>query len=185
MRRMTAGGPTRRALLTGGSVLMVSACRPGEQRVTPSLAAREIRRRAGLAAESVALRERYAGALARLGPGDGRRAADTRELLISLAAEHDAHAAALLPPAAARWLRRTESTPASSLTPASPSLAAPSSSAADRGGLALERKVLAAAERAAYRRRAQQARTAAPDLARLLASIAACNAAHAALLDPS
>jgi hypothetical protein len=42
---------------------------------------------------------------------------------------------------------------------------------------------LAAAEHAASHRRGRQARDASPDLARLLASIAACEAAHASLLE--
>jgi hypothetical protein len=49
--------------------------------------------------------------------------------------------------------------------------------------LAEARASLAVVERAASRRRGRQARGTGPELARLLASIAACEATHAALLE--
>ena len=177
MRRMTAGGPGRRTVLAGGAALLLSACLPGGDDAAPAAAVRAIRQRARLAQESRGLSARYAAA--------ARQFPEARAELGALAGEHDAHAAALLPPTAARWLRQV-APPAAATAPAATPPTAPPATPAPPGALpsslTAAQQVLAGAERAAGRRRATAARTAEPGLARLLASISACHAVHADLL---
>lgn len=178
---MSAAGPTRRAVLTGGGVLLVAGCLPGEDPVEPSARDVELGLRAGIAAEVSALAAAY-GRVLEAFPA-------AREQLSTLAGEHAAHVEALLgPPAARRPAARPSATP----SPAAPSSSAPPTTSPPGGpsvppSLPAARAGLADAEARAARRRARQAREARPELARLLASIAACNAAHAALLreDPA
>ena len=168
---MRADEVSRRALLTGTAAaagLALAGCRdePAAPRVS-----RDLRRRGAIAAEVSALADLYAGVLDRVPAASAE--------LATLAAEHAAHVDALLgPPAARRLLRRAAtSSPTASAAP-SPSASAPTVPAT----LPEARADLAAAETAASRRRAGQSRTAEPGTARLLASIAACNAVHADLL---
>lgn len=178
MRGM-AGAPGRRAVLAGAGALAVSACLPYDRDnrdVLASAQARLIRRRSRLAEESRALAVSYRDALARF--------PDARDRLEPLAAEHAAHAQALLPPHAARWLRRAASAPAPSADdPTSGTTPAPGPPTALPTTMSAALRELQRRERAAARRRSGQARREADrQLARLLASIAACNAVHAELL---
>jgi len=180
MRGMAAA-PGRRAVLAGAGALAVSACLPydrDDRDVLASAQARLIRHRSRLAEESRALAASYRDVLARF--------PDARDRLEPLAAEHADHARALLPPHAARWLRRVTSTPAPSAgdrnSGATPSSAPPTALPTTMSAALQE---LRRRERAATRRRSRQAgREADPQLARLLASIAASNAVHAELLRP-
>jgi len=101
-----------------------------------------------------------------------------RRALAPLAAEHDAHVAALvaLQPAPTPSASGSASPSASTSPSASPPPVAPT--------LAAARNELVAAELAAAERRRQQAGIAGPELARLLASIAACESVHARLVAP-
>lgn len=170
---MGAAGVSRRTVvsaLVGAGALLVGGCSRGEDgRPAPP---RELRVRARIAEEVSALAGLYAGVIERF--------PDSAAELSTLAAEHTAHVEALLgPPAARRLLRRaTSATPSPSGSP-SPS---PSVPPAVPATLAAARVLLADTEASASRRRAARARTADPGTARLLASIGACNAVHAALL---
>lgn len=168
---MGAAGLSRRTVvsaLVGGGALLVGGCSRGED--GPPAPPRELRVRARIAEEVSGLTELYAGVLERF--------PDAASELSTLAAEHSAHVEALLgPPAARRLLRRAGS--ATAPPSGSPSPSAPPEVPAT---LAAARLMLADSEAAASRRRAAQARTATPGTARLLASIGACNAVHAALL---
>jgi hypothetical protein len=106
----------------------------------------------------------------------------TRAALGPLAAEHDAHVAALV-----ALLPAPTATPSGSPSPsgsasasgsASP-IASPPPVAASRAEAVA---ALATAERTAAARRRGQAGGAGPELARLLASIAACEVVHATLV---
>lgn len=178
MRGM-ADAPGRRAVLASAGALAVSACLPydGDDRdVLASAQARLIRRRSRLAEESLALAVLYRGVLARF-PG-------ARDPLELFAAEHADHARALLPPPAARWLRRAASSPARSAGgPTSATTPSPAPSTALPTTMSAALRELRRVERAAARRRSRQARRETdPQLARLLASIAASNAVHIQLL---
>ena len=163
MSRPAPAGPTRRDVLVGGAVLALAGCLPADQPEPRSTVPPEMRVRARIAAEVTSLSLLYTAVLARFPQAEPE--------LATLAAEHDAHVEALLGPAA----RRT-APPATPAPSASPAPAVP-------GSLVQARAALVTAERAASRRRARQARRASPALARLLASISACGAAHAALLE--
>lgn len=178
---MWGAGPTRRAVLAGGGALLAAGCLPGEERAGPTARDLEVRLRTRIAGEVAALADLYAAVLDRF--------PEARAELSTLAAEHAAHVAALLgPPAAATPDPRSPSTPAAPATPAGPATpAAPSAPAepappAVPSTMRLARGLLVQAETRAADRRARQAGDARPGLARLLASISACNAAHAALL---
>ena len=157
-------GPTRRAVLAAGSVLTLSACLPGADdeptRPDPDLVLR--RRAARQVGELVAS---YAAVVTAF-PQAGAPQLDT---LRALAAEHEAHVAALTGPAP------TASPSPSSRATASAVPVAPSSMAASL-------RWLAGLERAAARRRTRQSLRAGPDLARLLAAVGASEATHAAVL---
>lgn len=146
----------------GGGLLAVAGCLgpPDSPPVDPFAAERRLRER--VAREVSELSSAYDAVLARF-----PEAADE---LATLAAEHAAHIAALRGPQPSAP-PSTASTP-----PSSPPASVPST-------VAEARVVLAAAERAASERRTRQAVTAPARTARLLASIAACEATHAALLE--
>jgi hypothetical protein len=151
-------GLSRRAVLATGGVLTLSACLPGTDREParpdPDLLLR--RRVAGQVRDLVAA---YAAVVAAFPQADARQLGTLR----SLAAEHEAHVTALEPPTA---------TPSPSSTPTMSAPTVPSSMA---GAL----RWLTGLERAAARRRSRQSLRAGPDLARLLASVAASDATHA------
>jgi hypothetical protein len=154
--------PNRREVLVGGALLALAGCLPGSEPEAPRLSPDQ-RLRARVADEVDALAARYDAVIARFPAG--------RSQLSTLSAEHQAHARAL------RGRRTSSTTPSPSATP---SASAPPAVPAT---LAAARAALAAAERAAARRRGRQARGCGPELARLLASIGACEATHAALLE--
>jgi hypothetical protein len=158
--------PSRREVLAGGALLAIGGCLPTDGTSGAPAVSPEQRFRARVAGEVRDLASRYDAVIARF-PG-------TRAELSTLAAEHEAHAAALLGPAPAGTASTSASASASATPSPSPTVAATVEEA---------RAALAAAERAASRRRARQARRAAPELARLLASIAACEAVHVSLLE--
>lgn len=151
-------GLSRRAVLATGSVLTLSACLPGTDdeptRPDPDLV---LRRRAA----------RQAGELftSYLAVVNAFPQADAQQLdtLRVLAAEHEAHVTALAVPS-------PTATPTASAAPVVPS------------SMADSLRWLAGLERAAARRRTRQALRAGPDLARLLASVGASEAAHVTVL---
>lgn len=169
--------PSRRAVLLGGgsvgALLVVSAAgctsaggtpspSPTPTRATPPPGNPDnpdsdlaLRRR--VAVEVLALRAAYTAVIEAF--------PSLRRTVSGLAAEHDAHAAAL--------------DPATTPPATSPSTGPATTASLSRSG-ALRR--LAALERAAATRRTADMLVAGPDLARLLASISACETTHAALL---
>jgi hypothetical protein len=158
-------GPCRRSVLAGTGLLLVAACTGSPKVVVPRLTPdQRLARRA--ANEITVLAAAYAATIA--------AHPTTRASLGPLAAEHDAHVAALvalLPPPTA--------TPSGSASPTgstSPSASPPPVAASPAEAVA----ALAAAERTAAARRRGQAGRAGAELARLLASIAACEAVHIA-----
>lgn len=140
----------------------------------------ELLLRARVADEARALAAQYAATVERFPAA--------RTELATLGAEHEEHARALLPRRAARALASSTATvTATSTTDATGTASsAPSSSPPPTvpSTLPAARAELAEAERVASRRRLRQLRATrrSPELARLLASVAACEAAHAALL---
>jgi hypothetical protein len=162
-------GPSRRSVLAGGGLLFLAACTGSPAVRAPALTAdQRLARR--VADEITVLAAAYAATIA--------AHPDSRAVLAPLAAEHGAHVAALvaLQPA-------PTSTPSGSATPsASPSASASAPTPPVPPSPAAAREALAAAERTAAQRRGKQAGRAGPELARLLASIAACEAVHAALV---
>lgn len=166
--------PSRREVLVGGGLiggglLALAGCLPGVDDASPPPVDPELRVRARIAEEVRALARHYEAV------SDRFPAARPDGLLAAFAAEHTEHARALLGPGARSRSRTTSATssPSAGATVAPP---VPTDE-----GEAL--RSLVVAERAASRRRARQAGRASPALARLLASIAACEAAHAALLE--
>ena len=149
-------------VLATGSVLTLSACLPGADdeptRPDPDLV---LRRRA--ARQVGELVTSYAAVVTAFPQAD----AGQLDTLRSLAAEHEAHVAALAGPAPTASPSGTPTAPATPVVP---------SSRAD----AL--RWLAGLDRAAARRRTRQSRQAGPDLARLLAAVGASEATHAAVL---
>lgn len=162
MTRPAPRPPSRRDVLVGGGLLTLAGCLPGDG-PTPPAVPPEVRLRGRVATEVAGLEALYAAVLARFPAARGE--------LAPLAAEHTAHVAALRGPAT-----RPTASPSPTGSPATP----PPPTVPD--SLAAARRTLAAAEQSASDRRARQAVGAAPGTARLLASIAACEAAHAALL---
>lgn len=147
-------------------VALLTGCRHVEVAPPPRRTA-EQRLRDRVAAEVAELAALYAAVIARF----PQETAD----LSTYAAEHSAHVDALRGPAATR--DAGTGTPSASAT-AGPAATVPEVAATRREA----RAQLAAAEETAARRRAGQAAQAPPGTARLLASIAACEAGHAALL---
>lgn len=148
----------------GGGLLALAGCLPGDSDVAGPPADPELKVRARITAEVRALAGRYEAVMT------AHPAARPR--LAPLAAEHEAHAEALLGP--------VDPTPSASgstsATPVPPAVAETLDAALAE---------LVVAERKASRRRSGQAGRASPELARLLASVAGCEAAHAALLSPA
>jgi len=165
MTRPAPRPPSRRDVLVGGGLLALAGCLPGDEAAPPAVPA-EVRLRTRVATEVEALEALYAAVLARFPAA--------RDELSPLAAEHTAHVAALRGPAPSR--PTTSPSPTGSPSPSATPPAVP-------GTLPAARRALAAAERSASDRRARQAVGTVPGTARLLASIAACEDAHAALLD--
>lgn len=149
-------------MLASGSLLAVAGCLGPADTAPADPFAAERRLRARVAREVAELAARYDAVLARF-PG----AADE---LATLAAEHVAHVAALRGP-------QPSASPGNTTASASPAPPAVPST------LAEARTELAVAEREASERRTRQAVAAPAGTARLLASVAACEAAHAALLE--
>jgi hypothetical protein len=158
-------GPTRRAVLATGGALALAACLPADE-PQPPRPDRDLRLRRAVAGEVRVLVAAYAAvATAFPDAGSGRRAR-----LRALAAEHEAHVVALAGPARST----TAPSPSASASVVPPQVPAMPAEAVTW---------LAGLERAAADRRTDQVLAAGADLARLLASIAACEAAHADLLD--
>lgn len=162
-------------MLAGGCLLALAGCLPWSDQpprlpVDPELATRS------RIAEEVRALARYYGAVMERFPA-------VRPELATLAAEHEEHSRALLGPTPTTPSRSPSPSgtpsrspsPSPSGTPSTPVPAVPESLAAALGSLV-------DAELAAARRRSRQAGRASPALARLLASVAGCEAAHAALL---
>jgi hypothetical protein len=170
MTNARGDGPSRRSVLAGGGVLLLAACTGSSTPRAPELTAdQRLARR--IADEINVLATAYALTIA--------AHPRIRASLAALAAEHVAHAVALT-----ALLPKPTSTSSSSPPPsgsASPSASPPATIAPS---VAAARTELAAAERAAAARRRHQAGRAGPELARLLASIAACEAVHAGLVAP-
>ena len=164
--------PGRRQVLAGAAAALLAVplagCLPGDDEDEPDRPDPDLLLRARVAEEVRGLAAQYAAVIARF-----PAAADE---LATLAAEHEAHARALLPRRVARTL-----TPTASPTGSPPS-ATPSPTPAVAATLRRARADLADAETVAARRRTRQTLRARPATARLLASIAGCEAAHAALL---
>jgi hypothetical protein len=172
--------PGRRQVLVGAAVTVAAAavatglagCLPGGDD-EPEPPDPELLLRARVAGEVRALAAQYAAAVERF--------PEARAELATLGAEHEAHARALLP-------RRVERALASATATASPSGSSRAGQTATPSAppvaptLRAARADLATAERTASRRRLRQVGRGSPELARLLASVAACEAAHAALL---
>jgi hypothetical protein len=163
MSRAASGLPSRREVLVGGSLLALAGCLPGGDDEDGPPVDPEARVRARIAAEVRALGSHYDGVIARFPEAEPR--------LAPLAAEHEAHARALLGPPRAR----PSASGSPSATPSASPPVVPETLVEALAGLV-------SAERAASRRRAGQAGRASPGLARLLASVGGCEAAHAALL---
>jgi hypothetical protein len=162
-----AAGPSRRSVLAGTGLLLIAACTGSPGVVVPRLTADQ-RLARPVADEITALAAAYAATIA--------AHPTTRAALGPLAAEHEAHVAALvaLLPAPTATPTTSSTTPPSG--PTSPSASPPPVAASPADALA----ALAAAERTAAARRRGQAGRAGAELARLLASIAACEAVHIA-----
>jgi hypothetical protein len=164
MSRAAPRLPSRREVLVGGALVALGGCLPDTEPAAPARSPEE-RLRARVADEVDDLAARYAAVMARFPQG--------RPELSMLAAEHEAHVRALRGRGPASRPRSPSPSP-SAKGPAAP--AVPET-------LAEARASLAVVERAASRRRGRQATGTGPKLARLLASIAACEATHAALLE--
>jgi hypothetical protein len=164
MSRAAPRLPSRREVLVGGALVALGGCLPDTEPAAPARSPEE-RLRARVADEVDDLAARYAAVIARFPQG--------RPELSMLAAEHEAHVRALRGRGPASRPRSPSPSP-SATGPAAP--AVPET-------LAEARASLAVVERAASRRRGRQATGTGPELARLLASIAACEATHAALLE--
>lgn len=166
--------PGRRQVLAGAAALVLTVplvplagCLPGADEDEPDEPDPDLLLRARAAEEVRALAAQYAAVIARF-PTAG-------DELATLAAEHEEHARALLPRRVARTLTPTASpTGARSPSPTPTPTVAPTLRAAMAD--------LVAAETRAARRRTRQAVRAKPETGRLLASVAGCEAAHAALL---
>jgi hypothetical protein len=166
MSRAAPRLPSRREVLVGGALVALGGCLPDTEPAAPARSPEE-RLRARVADEVDDLAARYAAVMARFPQG--------RPELSMLAAEHEAHVRALRG-------RGPASRPRSPSPSPSPSATGPDAPAVPET-LAEARASLAVVERAASRRRGRQATGTGPELARLLASIAACEATHAALLE--
>lgn len=170
-------GPTRRAVLATGGALALAACLPADDQ-RPLRPDPDLRLRRTVAGEVRVLVAAYAAVAAAVPDAGSALLARLR----SLAAEHQAHVAALEGP-------RPTASPSPSTSTGSPS---PSTSTGSPSPPTAPPQVpstpaaavtwLAGLERAAADRRTGQVLRAGADLGRLLASIAACDSAHADLL---
>lgn len=162
-------GPSRRDLLAGAALLLASACTGSTAPPPPAPLTADQRLARRVASEVRVLSAAYAATIT--------AHPSTRSRLSGLAAEHELHAAALDGLVPVRTA--TASAPATTTGPTSPSPSAvPEVPATPEAATA----ALAEAERAATQHRRGQALRAGPELARLLASIAACEAVHADLV---
>lgn len=160
-------GPSRRSVLAGTGLLLVAACTGSPRVVVPRLTAdQRLARRA--ANQITVLAAAYAATIA--------AHPTTRTALGPLAAEHEAHVAALVALLPAPSASASPSGSASPGGSTSPSASAPPVAPSPAEAVA----ALATAERTAAGRRRGQAGRAGAELARLLASIAACEAVHTA-----
>ncbi|MDQ1666803.1 MAG: hypothetical protein QOH75_2834 [Actinomycetota bacterium] len=158
--------PSRRGVLAGAATLLVAGCTRTSAPEPPPGPTPDERLAARVAAEISTLVAAYAATIARH-PG-------TRPRLSTLMTEHEAHLSAL---------HATTPTPTPSATASASSSPTPSGTAAPVPATPADaRAALATAEAAAASRRGDQALRARPELARLLASIAACGAGHVVLL---
>jgi len=172
--------PGRRQVLRTAAVTAAAAttatvlagCLPGDDEPEPPDP--ELLLRARVAGEVRALAAQYAATVDRFPAA--------RRELATLGAEHEEHARALLPRHAARALAAATATGSATGTATGTASPAPAPSPTVPSTLRAARTELAEAERSASRRRLRQLRGRSPELARLLASVAACEAAHAALL---
>jgi hypothetical protein len=159
---MREAHPSRRAVLASAGALALTGCLGAtdepEPRPDPDLRLRE-----RVAAEVDELVRAYAAATQAF-PG-------LTDRLAPLAAEHQAHLTALRGPQ-----------PSGSPGAGASGSATPPAAPAVPGSGAATVTWLAGLERRAARRRAHQTATAGPDLARLLASVGACESVHAVLL---
>jgi hypothetical protein len=159
---MTDARPTRRAVLSAGGLLAVAACTGGNKPAPRRPPDPDTRIKADVVTGVRYLASLYAATM--------QRHPTLRGPLGRLAAEHAAHLTALgEEPSPTGTPAPSTSTPSSS-PPAVP----PTPDAA--------RAALAAAERQSAGQRLEQLTAASPGLARLVAAIGACEAAHAALL---
>lgn len=168
------GRPSRRSVLAGGGLFLLAACTGSSPPPAPQLTAdQRLARRVGT--EITVLLGAYAATIT--------AHPRTRGALAPLAAEHEAHLKALTalqpaPPIASPSASSSGSNaPSPSASPSVPAVPVEPSPAAAR-------TALSRAEEAAAARRRQQAGDAGPELARLLASIAACETVHAILVAP-
>ena len=159
---MREAHPSRRAVLVSAGAVALAGCVGSTNEPEPAPDP-DLRLRDRVAAEIDELVGAYAAAT-EAHPG-------LTDRLAPLAAEHQAHVTALRGP------RPSGSPSAGAGGPATPPAGpeAPGSSAATVTWLA-------GLERRAARRRDRQTATAGPDLARLLASVGACESVHAVLL---
>lgn len=155
--------PSRRAVLTTGGALALAGCLPGSGGPQPQPDP-DLRLRLRVATEITELGAAYAAAMA--------AHPDLASRLAPLAVEHRAHVAALRGPAGSA----APDSPASRSGPATPPPEVPATPAATLAWLT-------GLEHRATQRRRRQALLAGPGLARLLASVGSCEAAHAALLE--
>jgi hypothetical protein len=159
--------PSRRCVLAGGGLLLVAACTGSPSVVRPPPLTSDQRLAQRVTVEIRSLVAAYTATIA-AHPA-------TAKALGPLAAEHRAHLAALVTLLPAPATSTPTPSPSASTSPSTtPPAVAPSPAAALAD--------LATAERSAAARRSQQAGRAGPELARLLASIAACEAVHAVLV---
>lgn len=163
------------AAAAAATTTVLAGCLPGDDEPEPPDP--ELLLRARVADEVRALAARYAATVDRFPAA--------RSELATLGAEHEEHARALLPRHAARALASATAGATATATGTASSAPAPPPTPAVPSTLPAARAELAEAERAASGRRLRQLRRmtgGSPELARLLASVAACEAAHAALL---
>lgn len=160
---MPAARPSRRAVLATGGALALSACLPEADGPQPKPDP-DLRLRQRVGAEVSELAAAYAAAVAAHPELSSR--------ISPLAAEHRAHVAALRGPAG-------PATTDSSARRSGPAARPPEVPGTPGATLAW----LTRLEHGAAQRRRAQALRAGPALARLLASVGGCEAAHAALLE--
>ncbi len=158
--------PSRRSVLAGAGALALTGCLPSVDG-TPPRPDPDLRLRTRVATEVRELVSAYAAAAAAFPALEQR--------LAPLAAEHRAHVAALRGPVADP---ATAATTPSAPGPTSASPPPPVVPTSPAGTL----EWLAGLERTAADRRTRQLLRAGPDLARLLASLAACETTHVRLL---